>query len=52
MGQIYKNADQTLVWLREEMDSDKHALSLLHLRDILANDHTTTVEEKHLRISN
>lgn len=52
MGQIYKNSDKTLVWLREEMDSDKPALSLLHLCDILANDPTTAEEEKLLRISN
>jgi heterokaryon incompatibility protein (HET) len=52
MGQIYKNSHETIVWLREEKDSDRHALNLLHVCDGLANDDTVTMEEKYIHISN
>ena len=51
MGQIYKNSHLTAVWLREEEESDAHALNLLHLCDALAKDDTLTMDAKYIRIS-
>jgi hypothetical protein len=52
MGQIYKDSQLTVVWLREEEEeSDSHALNLLHLCDVLAKDNSLAMEAKCLRIS-
>ena len=51
MGQIYKNSHETVVWLREENEIDTHALNLLHLCDVLAEDNTLTMEARYIRIS-
>ena len=51
MGHIYRNSPLTIVWLREEKESDSCALKILKRCDVLAKDNTITLGAKHLRIS-
>ncbi|KPI35740.1 uncharacterized protein AB675_1296 [Cyphellophora attinorum] len=47
MNQIYEKSSRTVVWLREEKDSDRPALDLLHLCDLLENDDAISINEKY-----
>jgi hypothetical protein len=51
IGQIYKGAFLTIVWLREENESDIHALKIIKLCNVLAKDNSITTEAKYHRIS-